>query len=178
MKKRSSILLSAILFFLCSCQPENERMAEKIKETEKKLVNDSTKMMNRPLAEEQLKAYSEFTDKFPDDKRSEEFLYKAADLANGMGKTAEALELYHRFCEKYPASSKAAYGLFLQAFIYENQLKNLDKAKELYTLFLTKYSSHELAKDAKFSLDNLGKSEDELIKMFEEKNKDANASAK
>ena len=178
MKKQTSILIYSILFLFYSCQPENERIAEKIKETEKKLVNDSTKMMNRPLAEEQLKTYNDFVNKFPDDKRSEEFLYKAADLANGMGKTPVALELYHRFCEKYPNSSKAAYALFLQGFIYENQLKNLDKAKELYTSFLTKYPSHELAKDAKFSLDNLGKSEEELIKMFEEKNKDANASAK
>ena len=178
MKRQICFFISAVALLMFSCQPENERMAAKIKETEKKLVNDSTKMMNRPLAEEQLKAYSEFTDKFPEDPLSEEFLYKAADLSNGMGKTAVALELYHRFCEKYPNSSKAAYGLFLQGFIYENQLKNLEKAKELYTQFLTKYPDHELAKDAKFSLDNLGKSEEELIKMFEEKNKDVNASAK
>lgn len=163
---------------LFSCQQESERIAEKIKETEKRLINDSTKMMNRALAEEQLKSYSEFVEKFPDDKRSEEFLYKSADLANGMGKTPVALEMYYRFCEKYPTSAKAAYALFLQGFIYENQLKNLDKAKELYTAFLTRYPSHELAKDAKFSLDNLGKSDDELIKMFEEKNKAENASVK
>jgi outer membrane protein assembly factor BamD (BamD/ComL family) len=166
------------LIFLTACQSESERMAEKIKDNEKKLLNDSTKMMNRSVAEEQLKAYSDFSDKFPDDQRTEEFLYKAADLANGMGKTPVALELYHRFCEKYPNSSKAAYALFLQGFIYENQLKNLEKAKELYTSFLAKYPNHELAKDAKFSLDNLGKSEEELIKMFEEKNKEMNASAK
>jgi TolA-binding protein len=178
MKKIFSIFISALALLLFSCQPESEKMAEKIKDYENKLVNDSTKIMNRTLADEQLKAYNDFIDKFPDDKRCEEYTYKAADLANGMGKTAVALELYHRFCEKYPGSTKAAYGLFLQAFIYENQLKNLDKAKELYTLFLSKYSSHELAKDAKFSLDNLGKSEDELIKMFEEKNKEMNASVK
>ncbi|MBK5286534.1 MAG: tetratricopeptide repeat protein [Bacteroidia bacterium] len=178
MKKRINILISAVIILLCSCQPESERTAEKIKETEKKLINDSTKMMNRPLAEDQLKAYANFIEKFPDDKRCEEYLYKAADLANGMGKTAMALEYYHRFGEKYPASQKAAYALFLQAFIHENQLKNMEKAKELYTSFLSKYPDHELAKDAQFSLDNLGKSEEDLIKMFEEKNKDAQASSK
>lgn len=178
MKKRFCILLTALALLMFSCQPENERMAMKIKEAEKKLVNDSTKMMSRDLAEEQLKSYTGFVDKFPDDKRSEEFLYKSADLANSMGKTAVALEMYFRFCEKYPASAKAAYALFLQGFIYENQLKNLDKARELYTSFLTKYPRHELAKDAKFSIDNLGKSDDELIKMFEEKNKAENASLK
>ncbi len=164
--------LLVIVSFLFSCKPESERTADKIKETEKKLVNDSTRMLNRELAEEQLKAYAAFTEKFPEDSRSEEFLYKAAELANSMGKTAVALDYYHSFCQKYPQSKKAPYALFLQAFIYENQLKNLDKAKELYNSFLASYPDHELAKDARFSLDNLGKSEEDLIKMFEDKNKE------
>jgi outer membrane protein assembly factor BamD (BamD/ComL family) len=161
-----------ILSFLFSCKPESDRTADKIRETEKMLINDSTKMLNRDLADGELKAYAEFAEKFPEDTRSEEFLYKAAELANSMGKTAAALDYYHSFCEKYPQSKKAPYALFLQAFIYENQLKNLDKARELYNGFLTTYPDHELAKDARFSLNNLGKSEEELIKMFEEKNKD------
>ena len=164
-----SILTASLLF---SCKPESERTADKIKATEKLLVNDTVKTLNRELAEEQLKAYAAFTDKFPEDSRSEEFLYKAAELANSMGKTPVALDYYHSFCDKYPKSKKAPYALFLQAFIYENQLKNLDKARALYTSFLTTYPDHDLAKDARFSLDNLGKSEEELIKMFEEKNKE------
>lgn len=164
-----SVLFLSLLF---SCKPESDRLADKIKETEKQLINDSTKTLNRELAEEQLKTYAAFTEKFPEDSRSEEFLYKAAELANSMGKTPVALDYYHSFCEKYPQSKKAPYALFLQAFIYENQLKNLERARELYTSFLTSYPDHELAKDARFSLDNLGKSEEELIKMFEEKNKE------
>lgn len=167
-------LLQAAFFslLLFSCKPESERSADQIKENEKHLINDSTRTLNRDLAEKQLKEYASFTEKFPEDNRSEEFLYKAAELANSMGKTAVALDYYHSFCEKFPQSKKAPYALFLQAFIYENQLKNLDRARELYTSFLSSYPDHELAKDARFSLDNLGKSEEELIKMFEEKNKE------
>src|SRR5262249_1075877 len=159
------LLIAALLSsFLFSCKPESERAADKIKETEKQLVNDSTRTLNRQLAEEQLKAYVSFIEKFPEDSRCEEFLYKAAELSNSMGQTAAALEYYHTFSEKYPQSEKTPYALFLQAFIYENQLKNLDRAKELYSDFLSKYPTHELAKDARFSIDNLGKSEEELIK--------------
>lgn len=175
MKVRLTLIAAIFLSFLFSCKPESDRTADNIKETEKKLINDSTKMLNRGLAESQLKAYADFTEKFPEDTRSEEFLYKAAELANSMGKTAVALDYYHSFCEKYPQSKKTPYALFLQAFIYENQLKNMDRAKEIYTAFLTTYPDHELAKDARFSLDNLGKSEEDLIKMFEEKNKDSSA---
>jgi len=170
---KNKLLFVAVLFlsFLFSCKPESDRTADKIKEAEKKLINDSTRMLNRDLAEKQLKSYAEFTDKFPEDSRSEEFLYKAAELASSMGKTAVALDYYHSFYEKYPQSKRAPYALFLQGFIYEEQLKNIDRARELYTSFLAAYPDHELAKSARFSLDNLGKSEEEVIKMFEEKNK-------
>jgi TolA-binding protein len=178
MKKPIGILLSAVVLFMISCQPESVKLAEKINDNEKKLVNDSTKMMNRPLAEEQLKAYNDFIDKFPDDPQSEKFLYNAARLADGLGQSPVALEMYHRFYEKYPKNPDAPVALFMQGYIYEDKLKNLEKAKELYTIFLSTYPDNELAASAKFSLDNLGKSNDELIKMFEEKNKEMNASAK
>jgi len=170
-RKYSGIICAALLFSLYSCQSESERMAARIKEAENKIENDSTNMLNRPLAEEQLKAYSEFTDKFPDDPRSEHFLMSAGRLAYRLGKTPAALELYHRFYEKYPGSSDAPTALFLQGFMYDDILKNYEKAKELYTLFLSKYPNHQFAESAKFSLDNLGKSPDELFKMIEEKNK-------
>ena len=61
--------------------------------------------------------------------------------------------------------------LFLQGFVYESQLHNIIRAKEAYTEFIRKYPRHQLAKDAQFSIENLGKSDEELIKMFEEKNR-------
>ena len=173
-------LFAAALFssFLFSCKPESDREADKIKETAKQLMNDSTRTLNRTLAEQQLKAYETFMEKFPEDQRNEEFLYKAAELAGTMGKTAVALDYYHSFYEKYPKSVKAPYALFLQGFIYEEQLKNIDRARELYTAFLASYPDHELAKSARFSLDNLGKSEEEVIRMFEEKNKQDTSAAR
>jgi TolA-binding protein len=171
MKLKLLFIGTLFLSFLFACKPESDRTADKIKETEKQLINDSTRMLNRDLAEQQLKAYGTFIEKFPEDGRNEEFLYKAAELANTLGKTAVALDYYHSFCEKYPKSIKAPYALFLQGFIYEEQLKNIDRARELYTSFLSAYPDHELAKSARFSLDNLGKSEEEVIRMFEEKSK-------
>lgn len=61
------------------------------------------------------------------------------------------------------------------AFIYENQLHGAEKAKKLYEEFMKKYPDHELAKDVKFSLDHIGKSDEELIKEFEAKQKAKNS---
>ena len=52
-------------------------------------------------------------------------------------------------------------------------MKNLQKAGDAYREFLRKYPNHPLAKDAKTSLDNLGKPLDEIIKEFEAKHKDS-----
>ena len=55
------------------------------------------------------------------------------------------------------------------AFCYENDLRQKDKAKTLYESFLTKYPNHELAKSVQFSLDNIDKSPEQIIKEFEAK---------
>jgi outer membrane protein assembly factor BamD (BamD/ComL family) len=49
------------------------------------------------------------------------------------------------------------------AYTYENNLHDLVRAKTLYEEFLQKFPNGELAQDAKLSLDNLGKSPEELI---------------
>ena len=70
----------------------------------------------------------------------------------------------------YPNSAKASESIFLCAFIYDTYLQKYDDARRYYKMFLKKYPNHPLAKDAQISLDNLGKTPDELVKEFESKN--------
>ena len=104
----------------------------------------------------------------PDDSLAPEYLYSAAELANGLLQRTRAIELFAKNNQQYPLSKKAPVCLFFQGFIYETQLNDLPKAKELYSEFLQKFPDHQLTKDVKFSLDNLGKSPEELIKQFEQ----------
>jgi len=73
----------------------------------------------------------------------------------------------------YRSYEKAPQALFLAGFIYENDLKNLDKAKDMYNTFMKKYPNDTLAASVKFSLENLGKPADEIIKSFEGKEEDS-----
>ena len=50
-----------------------------------------------------------------------------------------------------------------------------DKAKPLYEEFLKKYPQHELAQSVQFSLSNIDKTPEQIIKEFEAKNKDKSA---
>ena len=52
--------------------------------------------------------------------------------------------------------------------VYENYLGDLDNAKMIYLEFLEKYPDNEFADDAEISIQNLGKSPEELIRQFEE----------
>jgi TolA-binding protein len=66
--------------------------------------------------------------------------------------------------QQYPKSSYAEEALFLSAYTYENNLNELPKAKALYEQFITQYPKAELSEDAKFALENLGKSPEDLLK--------------
>jgi outer membrane assembly lipoprotein YfiO len=163
------MVVVAGVFLLVACKSRKEKLSDDIGTNEQKLFSDSTHALNNQAAEDLLKMYGEYSEKYPQDSLASAYLFKAADLSNGLRKYNEAIQLYSQFREKYPNDKKAAACLFLQAFIYDNNMKETEKAKKLYAEFLKKYPSHELAPSAKASLDQLnsGLSNEDLIKMFE-----------
>ena len=172
----SSVLILGFLVFpfIISCTSHQEKSNQRIEALEKELFGDSAmKFVDKTKARALIEAYIDHSKEFSEDKKTAEYIFKAAELANGIHLPVEALEYYNLVCEKYPASEKAPISLFLQGFLYENQLKNFEKAKTFYNAFLQKYPKHALVKDVQFSLAHLGMSDEELIKMFEEKNKSA-----
>jgi TolA-binding protein len=80
----------------------------------------------------------------------------------------QAIEFFERLRSEYPDYPRTADALFLEAFVYDDQVKDYAKAGELYRLFIEKYPNHPFAKDAEASLNMLGKSNEDLIKEFEE----------
>ncbi|MCC6462724.1 MAG: hypothetical protein IT260_19815 [Saprospiraceae bacterium] len=94
---------------------------------------------------------------------------KAAGLAKTVGNPNKALQLYYYVGEKLPAHPKAPTALFMEAFIFENDLHDLDKAKSMYEEFLKRYPNDpDYADDAQNALKYLGKSAEEIIRQFEQ----------
>ena len=168
---RKATLAVGLLLVLASCKAPKEKLIEVITSNEQKLFSDSTRLLNSTVAEGVLKSYREFVEKYPADSLSVSYLFKGGDLANGMKNYILAIDLYRQFIEKFPDHHKAAAGLFMQAFIYDSNLHEKEKAKQLYLEFLKKYPGHELALSAQASLDqiSMGLSDEQLIKMFEAK---------
>ncbi len=164
--KNSIKFLFILLTIFISCKSEKQKLAEKIAVAEKTLQSDTTHFINRQSAEETIRLYLDYSGKFKDDSLSAEYLFKAGDLANGTGDFLNAIR-YYKMCSENASYPKKEIAFFLTGFIYENQLQDLENARQVYTEFLKKYPEHSLAKDVQFSLDNLGKSPEELIKMFD-----------
>jgi TolA-binding protein len=167
---RIVFMLFVMAIFIIQCSPDPKA---KIKDLEKKMSADDFKLDDngKQTATELINAYLDYAEKHKDSPESPDYLYKAADLSLNTNQSRQALDLYNRIIYQYPDYKKAPECLFLMGYIYENYLQELGKAKEIYEQFIAKYPTHEFADDAKVSIENLGKSPEELIRSFEEKNK-------
>lgn len=168
-KKIFTSSLSYLLTFLLitSCTSEQQKLEQAIDAKEKELYGDSTMSVDFSKAKDMIALYADFVKKYPDDIKAEDYLFKAGEVSMGVMQSNVAIKYFEQYYEKYPKGEKAPYSLFMQAFIYETQVKNIEKAKWYYEKFIHDFPTHKLAQDAKYSIANLGKSEEELIRGFE-----------
>ena len=136
------------------------------------MFNDSTFRLNEERANLYIDVCEAAVAANPTIPNGPEYLHRAAETARTLRDIPRAIGIYDWIIDKFPSSKRASTSLFLKAFTYDNDLKDFDKAGKYYHEFLAKYPNDEFAESAKFLLDNLGKSEEELKKMLEQKSKD------
>lgn len=164
-------LLLIVLAFamMTSCQSKKDKLAEEIKTGEMKLFNDSVKMLNTAIAKEVYEKYIQYADTYKEDTLSATYLFRAADLANGLNKPQESVTLYQRLRTEYPDYRRTSAALFMEGFLYETALNDKENAKAKYKEFIDKYPNHQLVPSAQASLDQLNANltDEELIRKFE-----------
>jgi len=159
-------LLILTSIFACS---DRENNISKIKDLEIELYSKSESVFNKETANQLINEYTSFADAHKEDSLAPDYLFNAAQVAMGINLSEQAIDIYKRIHNEYSDHEKAATSLFLQGFVYENQLNENAKAQMIYRDFITKYPNHNLIDDAKFSLENIGKSDEEIIREFEQK---------
>lgn len=107
----------------------------------------------------------------PNYPESPDLLMKAAEVSKITRTYKKSLALYDWIIVKYPDSPKAPLALFLKALMLDDDLNNIELAGKYYQEFIDKYPDHSFADDAKFSLENLGKSDAEIQEYLENLNK-------
>ncbi|OFX33522.1 MAG: hypothetical protein A2X08_08400 [Bacteroidetes bacterium GWA2_32_17] len=168
------VFVGVLISFLYSCNSTNKveeknKLLVKIQQNEKKLYNDSLMELDVTIADSTVNLYTKFANEYPDDTSSAEYLFRAAEICKSLNKGKLSLSYYERLEKNYPKFPKMPVCIFMQGFVCENHLKDFENAKYNYQRFIDNYPKHPLVHDTKILIENLGKSPEELIKSFQEK---------
>ncbi len=165
--KNSFLLVSMIIAFV-ACTPGIESDGAKITTAEDNLFAADQGFIDKVKALDLVDMYEEYAYKYPEDSMAAEYLFKGAEFCLNLGEGMRSIGLYNRVINEYPKFRKIPECVFLKGYVYENYLGDIENARIIYTEFLEKYPENEFADDAAISIQNLGKTPEELIKQFEE----------
>ena len=176
-----------------------EKLTNRIEQLEMQMQKEGGDARTAALL---LHVYKSFALTNPTDSRTPDYCMKGAKLASGMGESFAALELYNIIETNFPNFGDMPYVYFLSAMEYSDraplqwqqylaaqrpfnnfaaQFRNVDRshflkqAEKYYKLFLQKFPNHALAQDVKLSLANLGKSDNEIVNSFLQKEQKMNS---
>jgi tetratricopeptide (TPR) repeat protein len=171
MIKHLIILNLVLAAVLVSCSGDRAKMEtqNKIRDLEKKIYLNNR--LDIKVAGDAAKAYTDYANDYADDSLSPGYLFKAGELYRTLKKGKEAVDCYQQIIDKYPNFPNVPLCWFFQGFVYGDILKDYPKAKEYYSEFIRKYPKHDFADDARALISYLGKTDAEMIQLFEEKQK-------
>lgn len=157
------ILLSALFFTACGT-PSKESRREDISGIEKKF---HTEKFSEKLAEEFLKATTDYIVSFPQDTMTPVYLFKQADMYLSLKKPTDAINALKRLEKDFPSHRLVADAILQQAIIYDNVLLKKDQAKILYHTFLNRFPTHKNALVANQALQIIDLDPEKVIRNFE-----------
>ena len=169
MKKNILLLAVAMLLVMVGCQNQNKKVTEKdVKAAEEALFNEDL-TANPDAVPQAIATFSRFAEENPDHAEAPEYLFKALEISvNTRQDAQQSIDLCNRLLAAYPEFDKNPVALFMIAsFVYDDQLHDLDKARETYQQIVEEYPESPFANDAAISIQQLGMSPEELIRMFE-----------
>ena len=172
--KTKLLILGCIVFTICaisSCKhekTEQETLRDEITAKETELYKDKTEAIDKDKAIEMVRLYADYADKFAEDTLAPEYLFRAAEISENANQPNNAITYLTRIEENYKDYRNYPLCIFKKAYIYENHLKNQEKARLYYEKFIADYPNHELAEAANSSLMFIGMSDEDLIKVIEQ----------
>lgn len=118
---------------------------------------------------EMLDLYCRFVEQNPEHAQSPEYLTRALDLSVAYMTPEKSLEIADKIEKDYPTFDKMSYVLFIKGyFIYDQQLHDTDKAREVLERLIRDYPDGDFTSSARDIMENLGLTPEELIMKFQE----------
>ena len=125
---------------------------------------------NAEAVPDAIAVFSKYAEENPEAEDAPEYLFKAFEVSvNTKQDPKQSIGFVDRLLAQYPKFDKNPVALFMLAtFVYDDQLHDLDKARECYQRIIDEYPESPFARDASISIEQLGLSPEELIRRFEE----------
>jgi tetratricopeptide (TPR) repeat protein len=118
-----------------------------------------------------LQRYTTFAEMFVGDKeKTPLYLYKGAAMSRGVGLPLKAQKMYDRILREYPEFDRCPEVAFLIAFVYDEDMKQPDLAKEAYQDVIRRFPGDHWALQAQARLETIDMSDEELIQYLMRKN--------
>lgn len=169
MKRILLIAALAVLMMGCHNSKNTKTNIDEVKKAEATLFN-SDMTINPEAVPDAIATFTKYVDDNPEAVDAPEVLFKAVEIAvNTKQAPQQGIDLVNKLVTDYPKFDKNPVALFMLAsFIYEERLGDLDKARETYQQIIDNYPDSPFAGDAALSIEHLGMTPEELIRMFEE----------
>lgn len=162
-----------MMVFMVGCHNENKNQNNKVtesdvKKAEQALFNED-QTVNAEAMSETVATFSKYAEENPEAADAAEYLFKAIEISvNTKQDPKQSIDMVSHLLENYPQFDKNSVALFMLAtFVYDEQLHDLDKARETYQQIVDNYPDSPFANDAAIAITQVGMTPDELIKMFE-----------
>jgi len=170
--KNCILILSVLALFSCGSRVNNSHndLVSSIDSLNKNILSGD-KSLNVVVANDLISKFDTFVKLFPEDTLSPIYLFRMAEIYLSLERGKDAILNFEKFEKNYPSHQKFPYSIFMQAYTYDNIMKNIPKAKETYEKFIKMFPKHDLTDDAEACISYLGKSDEDLIKLFEDQNK-------
>lgn len=171
---RNAIIIFILAVAVLGCQEQKSELqllTDKIETLEKELfaVKDKGEV-NEAKAKELMTLYTGFLENNPTHERVAELTFKAGELSMGLEAYEQSIQFFDRIVKNHRDYDKAAEATYLVAFVYDEYLNEKGKASEMYSRMIELFPNHKLAADAQASMQLLNMSDEEILKMLEEKN--------
>jgi tetratricopeptide (TPR) repeat protein len=173
------LILFALVAGLISCgdspqaevsvADDKEMLLERIHTCEANALSGEVKI-DKVKGHELLRSYLDYANAYRDDSIAAVYLFKAGDVARNLGRYKQAISILTNLHDGFPKHSKKAETAFLIGFIYDNDLNDREMAKKAYEDVIELYPTHTLARDAQARIQTLYMTDEEMIKMFQQKN--------
>lgn len=131
-----------------------------------KRINDNVNNPNEKDLKKAIGSFQDYASIFPEDPKSPDYLFKAADFAYSVQQVEKSVKLLQRIIDLYPTYNRMEDVKFTRASHLDFELRDTTAAKQAYQEFVKEYPNSELIDDCNSRIKNIRYSAEEMADIF------------